>query len=251
LALIVPAGQHYDHAPIVEAILEIRVVPWETQDLDALATTLAAPGYQDATPDYSVTAEMGFDGDEVVSRASRQHVGFSALRDDGRRAIRAWSDRYTFSWLKPYEDWDSFIAEALDGWGRYREVARPATMVRIGCRFINRLDLDRPSIEVKDYLRTSIDISPYLPQAMASFFAQVEIPLPQGAVSRVLTTLAAPEQPDTTSLILDIDTWRNVEIDLATDVSISDVEAHLDVLRDAKNYVFEACITDATRGVIR
>lgn len=252
LAMSVPDGQHYEHAPIQEAILEIRVSGVQDSVLDALQGVVAQPGYGQHGPEFDLTAEMGFDGEEFVSNAQRTHIGFRAIRDDGQRVLRAHKDRFSYSWVKPYDRWDSFIDEALAGWNNYCEVASPDVATRIGVRFINRIDIARKSVEIKDYLRTTVDISPYLPQALSGFFFQVDVPLDRhNASSRIISTLVQPEAPDTTSLVLDLDTWREVGLDLRSDDAQDTMAAHLQDLRALKNYVFEACITDATRGLIQ
>jgi len=49
---------------------------------------------------------------------------------------------------------------------------------------------------------------------------------------------------------LDIDTWKEVMIPFEEPKADESIRRQLDTLRTAKNYVFEACITDATRGLI-
>jgi uncharacterized protein (TIGR04255 family) len=62
--------------------------------------------------------------------------------------------------------------------------------------------------------------------------------------------MVPPPSEEHTSLILDIDAWREVDISFATSVGEERLREALNELHDAKNYVFEACITDATRGLI-
>jgi hypothetical protein len=196
------------------------------------------PDFPDAAQIVFVTSEIQLGPSDVVGQASGQHKGFAFRRKDGQRVVQAQLDRFSFSWLAPYGDWEAFVA-------------RPGEATRLGIRFVNKIDIDRPSVEIKDYLRTTVDISPYLPQALLGYFMQVDIPLPRHeAVARVVSTIVSPKDPEGTSLILDIDTWRDVSVDLTTEDTRQSLLGYLGVLRSAKNYVFEACITDATRGVI-
>lgn len=251
LANVVQAGHHYRNAPIVEAILEVRVIPATDLRVEQLASVVVAPDFGEPQAQFNVTAEMEVSDADVVSHATKEQVGFAFVRQDNQRVVRAHLDRFSFSWLKPYQDWDAFSAEALDRWATYATIAGPEEVTRVAVRFVNKIDVNKPSVEVKDYLRTSIDISPYLPQAMMNFFVQVDIPLERhNAVARVLSTLVQPDMPGHTSLILDIDTWRAGALDLRDDGGREALVECLDVLRKAKNYVFEACITDATRGLI-
>ena len=252
LAMTAPEGEHYQHAPIHEAILEFRVSGVERSRLDALRSVVEVSGFQEPAADYDVKAEVGFEGDNLVSNAEQTLVGYRAVREDGQRAVRATVNLFSFSWLRPYDRWESFVGEALQLWSGYEEAASPTDITRVSVRFINRINIPRQSVEIKDYLRTAVDISPYLPQALNGFFLQLDIPLSKSdATTRVISTIVQPESPDSTSLILDLDTWRSVDVDLAADGAQALISSHLNDLRGLKNYVFEACITDATRGLIR
>ena len=108
------------------------------------------------------------------------------------------------------------------------------------------------SIEVKDYLRLSVDIPAYLPQTMTSLFLQVDIPLPtqqaQAIVTSTLIPGAAHHPPGW--LVLDIDVKAPVAGDTSSSDFAEQITTTLNRLRLAKNFVFEACVTDATRGLM-
>jgi uncharacterized protein (TIGR04255 family) len=106
-------------------------------------------------------------------------------------------------------------------------------------------------IEIKDYLRTSPEISPALPQTLTGYFMQVQIPLPDyTAMVNINSTIVEPPTPNTTSLILDIDTFRQVELSPSSESFDDELEEGLTELRRAKSFVFEGCITPATREMI-
>ena len=83
-----------------------------------------------------------------------------------------------------------------------------------------------------------------------NFFLQVRVPLPRFRAMVAITSTAMSEEPDITSLILDIDTSQEVSLDLQGGAAGTEIGEGLATLRKAKNYVFEACITDATRRLI-
>jgi uncharacterized protein (TIGR04255 family) len=106
-------------------------------------------------------------------------------------------------------------------------------------------------VEIKDYLRVSVDVPPYLPQLVSSYFTQVAVPVERfGCTATITSTLLQPPDQNTTSLLLDVDTWEAANIELTGDNEAEGVKERLAALREAKNYVFESCITDATRGLI-
>lgn len=244
---------HYARAPIQEAVIEIRCSVPEDVTVDALASLGAQlDGYEEARPGFEVEQQVDFSGEQIVASAQGRTIGHLFRRRDGRRVIQARLDRLLYAWLHPYDRWESLEREALEAWSKYQSVAKPDRIVRLGVRYVNRIDVDSGSIEIKDYIRTSPDISPYLPQMLSGYFMQVVTPLDrEGRTATITTTLVEPPNPDATSLLLDIDTYQDIDIDCGgEDVDTRLTEA-LDSLRRAKNYVFEACITDATRGLIR
>jgi uncharacterized protein (TIGR04255 family) len=70
------------------------------------------------------------------------------------------------------------------------------------------------------------------------------------AVARITSATAAPPSAGISSILLDIDAYRQVDLTLSDEGASNTLWSVLDDLRDAKNFVFEACITDATRGLI-
>ncbi|GAB3814542.1 TIGR04255 family protein [Kribbella italica] len=245
------SGTHYAKAPIVEAILEFQVES-PLSDLDELLPLAdRLEGWSDATHDYLLASEVALSpaGAEV---ASPQHVAHIFSRADQARTLHAALDRCAYSWGANYETWEELASEAVAAWEVYRDLAKPTHLRRIGTRFVNVIDIPSTVVEIKDYLRTSVDISPYLPQALEGFFMQVEVPLDyehQMGVKISSTIALAP--PGSTRIVLDLDTYKRCNLDLQGADLTDRLWSELSTLREAKDYVFEACITDATRGLIR
>jgi uncharacterized protein (TIGR04255 family) len=199
----------------------------------------------------NVTGRVEVGPDGVQGDTSGETIGHLLRRSDGLRIIQSRLNGFAYSALAPYDRWETFSAEALEHWRDYQRVARPTKLTRIGVRYINKIDIPSSSIEIKDYLRTAVDVAPYLPQLVAGYFFQIVVPLSHFDASATITsTILPPPAQDATSLILDIDTWRLVDMTLSVTDSSEGISQVLDTLREAKNYVFEACITDATRGLI-
>lgn len=256
LSPLVDAGRLYDNAPIVEAILDLQVVLPSSDglsDVSSLSHVMDGDGrFTAMAPVVEVQGDVQVTEQDVVGTASGRHMGYTFPRADGARVVHARLDRFAFSWMAPYERWESFLREAEAMWHRYAARAEPQAVTGVGVRFINRIDVPSSPVEIRDYLRTAVDVSPYLPQGVSSMFMQVDIPLEQyDAVVTITSALSPPARLGFTSLILDIDAKRQVSLDRAApDFETSLVEV-MAALRAAKNFVFEACITDGTRGLIR
>src|SRR5207249_4682207 len=98
----------------------------------------------------------------------------------------------------PYDSWEAFRAEARRLWKTYRDVARPAKIDRMAVRYVNRLDLPADLRDFKDYLRTVPEVSGDLPQALAGFFLQLNIPQPDLGCTLLLNeAIIEPTRPRT------------------------------------------------------
>ena len=247
----VRVGRHYDHAPIAEAILELQCELPPDVTLDQLAHVADPATFSAGGAAIMVTGRVEVGPEGIRGDTSGEAIGHLLRRADGLRIIQSRLNGFAYSALAPYDRWETFSAEARDHWNDYQRVARPIKVSRVGVRYVNKIDIPNPSIEIKDYLRTAVDVSPYLPQMIAGYFLQVVVPLSHfDAMATIVSTIVSPPSADHSSLILDIDTWRTVDIALASTTADEDVTQVLNTLREAKNYIFEACITDATRGLI-
>ncbi|OBK65866.1 hypothetical protein A5653_02860 [Mycobacterium colombiense] len=242
---MVDLGRRYSNAPIIEATVDLRVSLPDSVNLGDLQALY--PDLDEPDPYYQFVPRV--EGDRVVE-AGDGPQGYK-YQQKRQFSIIAGLDRFTYSQLSKYQDWDQFIGNVETRWQRYKEAASPSCVTNVGVRFVNRIVIQNPQVEINDYLRTTVDISPYLPQAIERYFAQISFPIAAFGVKAIVTTaLDNPRVPDTTALILDIDVSHELDLDPTSDSFDNELTAEFDTLRNAKNYVFEACITDATRGVI-
>jgi uncharacterized protein (TIGR04255 family) len=187
-------------------------------------------------------------GERVSTSASTQHLGFVFASADSKQVFQVRIDGFAMSRLAPYDCWQSFRDEARRLWNTYRQVAKPSTIQRLGVRYVNRLDLPLPVLEMKDYLRTVPEVSPELPRGLAGYFMQLNIPQDDIRSTLLLNeTIIEPPDPSVVSIVLDIDIFRTADLPPDDDALWSFFET----LHLRKNQVFEACITDRTRELIR
>jgi uncharacterized protein (TIGR04255 family) len=242
-------SRHYQNAPIIEAIIDIRCQGAESLDLDQVA--LNDPDFLPPERALNVIQSLNITPEGLQSEATGIPNGLIYRRADRSRVMQVRRDGFGYSWIGAYESWEPFRDETERWWLWYREIAKPARSIRLGVRYINRLDIPQTSVELKDYIRVGVDLPAYLPQMIGNYFVRVDVPLPDLGCSAAITSLMVqPSNPDTTSVILDIDAHEESVIDFIEGKPSTQVADRLEVLRTAKNYVFEACITDATRGLI-
>jgi len=243
------AHRRYSNSPITEALIDIRVElspEFKYEFFERLSAELK--------PRYPVRHNIDLmQGQFTVApepaapaaTTSRTKVGYSFQSEDKKFVAQLRINGFTFSRLQPYEHWESIRDEAHNIWNLYRGVAKPTKVLRVAVRYINRIDVPLPGIELGDYLRTFPEISPVLPQVVQNYLMQMIIPLDEVTLSLIQSTVPAP-RPETTSINLDIDLFKESATDFDSDEKIWH---YLEYLRVKKNEVFEGCITDAARAV--
>lgn len=240
---------HYSKAPITEAILDIQVEAGEG------VTTHSLAGCQDSVlAEYPTKRELKaafahFEmGPRLAASATSQELGFAFISADGKQLFQVRTTGFTANRLAPYERWESFSQEARRLWNIYREAAKPGRITRIALRYINRIDIPTSPVELKDYFQTSPEVARGLPQSMAGFFMQILLPLEDlKAAVNIVETIVEPPQPGTVSVVLDLDLFRTVELP-GTEEEMWNL---FELLRVKKNAVFDNCITEKTKELIR
>ena len=147
---------HLPHAPIVEAVIEIRAraeVNWEERAVtDWLKPKLS--DYPRVGSQNEFQHEVSF-GPGKQPEASQQDLGWKGLRfqsENQPHVVQFNRDGFSFSRLRPYDNWEQLRTEALRLWGIYADLARPTETQRIGLRFINRLALPVSETRFEDYI---------------------------------------------------------------------------------------------------
>jgi len=239
--------RHYDHAPIVEAIIEIQCqVPTAANLADLLkfhaGVSVDYPGKQEQHE-----VEISVSGPANAANTAGRQVGYRFISQDQKQVVMVSLRSFAFSRLAPYDRWESMCAEARRLWEIYRSTLRPIKITRIGVRYINRIDVPTQGtgINLDDYFETAPRIASSLPQNLTSFFMRLQIPI-EGAMLLISETTALPPGPNIISTLLDIDVFAQGD-NLNGDGVWQDIER----LRNEKNRAFEACITNKVRDLIK
>jgi uncharacterized protein (TIGR04255 family) len=241
--------RHYDKAPIREAIIEIQIdqtVPLNLADLEILSDRV--PGYSERRNLLrgQLTGQLS-PGQQPTATIKQDQIGYQFIGGEGKHIAGFRLDGFAFSRLAPYQTWEQLRDEAKKLWALYRQLVGSASVTRVGLRYVNQLDLPIPLRDFRDYIRSYPEISSDLPQQLASFFMQVQIPqIDIGAMLILNTAIVPPPGPNVVSVVLDIDVIKDGL------KSSSDEEAWntMEMLRIRKNLIFEGCITNTTRELI-
>ncbi len=169
-------------------------------------------------------------------------IQFVTQADD--RMIQLNRDLLVVNQLRPYasfQEWENTLFKAL---GEYQDLVKPRTIARLGVRYIDRVVIPAPRVQMEDYFTLYPQIPATLGAAHGTFMLRVEIPTRRQG-HRLLVTFgsAPPEKPNSTTFLLDFYdvVERGGEVDL--EAIRSDVRmAHENVIE-----AFEATITDRLR----
>lgn len=244
--------EHLPRAPIVEALLDIRVKfssPPSHEQLAALHGTVAH--------DYPISeklvrweSEIQFRADPPPEFAVRSGpLGFIFRSADRKRAVQMREDGFTINWLRPYRTWGDLRAAAEATWELYRGRLNPTTIVRLAVRYINRIELPLPFADFREFVRTAPDVAPELPQGLSALFFRVEIPEPAKRFSAIITEAMEPLTETSTQLplIFDIDVVDQRSIEASSPLIWDSFE----LMREYKNEIFFRSMTDRALGLFR
>ncbi len=242
--------RHYSKAPIKEAIIDLRVVLPEGFSVDKLGDI--HPLINDCFPSKEPLIAGSFmlqAAPSLTVNASQQHNGFMFRSKDNLKVFQATLSGFTFNRLTPYESWEEFRDDARYLWQIYKDICKPVSVTRAAVRYINQLNIPTKELDdLREYLSTVPEVASALPQKqLSSFFMQLQIPqIDLDCMLIINEALVPPTAPEFVSIILDFDLFRE-QIWQSDD---EDVWRFLETLRERKNQVFEASITEKTRRLI-
>lgn len=244
---------HLSRAPITEALIDIRVELPTGSTVDRLAPFADAvrAEYPKKRERKEWHSQLVFPADAAMTVKSGSHevVGHMFYSADGLQVVQARLDGFTFSRLKPYEDWEHLVGEAKRLWKVYRDVAKPVSITRIAVRFINRLELPLPLGKFTDWIVNPPGIPPGLPQSVAGFMTQLHVPFtefPKGYAIITHSVKPAPPPTDHVPYTFDIDAFEKARYSLDDE----SIWARFEELREIKNRVFFRTITQETLGLL-
>jgi len=244
--------RRYEKTPIKEAIIDLRVTLPEGFTVNQIADIHPSikDGFPTIEPFYKGVGAFFYQpGSSLKVDTSERQIGFWFRSGDNVQTCQTTLEGFSFNRLAPYESWEKFSSEAKDLWGIYTKICNPIQVTRVAVRYINQINIPANEvIELKDYLNTVPEVSSKLSQkTLQSFFMQLQIPQQDlGCMLTINEAIAPPADPEMVTVILDRDLFRQQ----VWDSDDEDIWSLLEKLRDRKNEVFEASITDKTRELI-
>ena len=234
--------QHLARAPIIEALIDIRVtLPKHTRLVEYLAGL--DEQFWGQYPDKKTTQEVRYQFELAHPEAEERTttpLGFRYTNADNTQVIQATINGFTFSRLPPYQDWSKLREEALRTWNIYSDHVQPESITRVAARYINKLTFPGPLIDFDHYLRYCPVVPKALPQVLGGFFSRIVVPDEKLECTAIITQMFQPS-PTEITVVLDIDAFREKVF-----ADMREAWEVLDHLRDFKNLIFFDSITEKT-----
>lgn len=235
--------EHLRNAPIVEAVVDFRVLRDEKCTVDTFANLEPSIGkqYAQKSPIGLIQGGFGVDKGKLLrTTASQMDIGWRYQAK--AEVVQFRVDGFTFSKLQPYTTWKQVFDEAFRLWNRYVELARPRQVTRIAVRYINRIGLTAGA-ELGRYLEKPPALPAPIPQVLREFLTRVRVEDDKRNVSAVIVmALETGAEPNAISLLLDIDAFCEVN----TQPDDKTLPSKFEELRQLKNEIFYASITEKT-----
>jgi uncharacterized protein (TIGR04255 family) len=232
-------------APIVEAIIDVRLAPGPTADPEVFdpARRLLGRDYPNVVPLNALAATFSPEGGELEIRQNRSVVGLLFRSEDNKSVAQFRSNGFTFNRLDPYTDWPTVFTEARRLWAVYSGFLPESRAGRLAVRYINRITM-REGESLADYLTAPPTMPSGVPQQVQEYLFRVVVRDADRGVSAVLAQALEPgADRGTAAVLLDIDAFADLQLPLALDNP--NVVNIFGTLRDLKNEIFYACITES------
>lgn len=240
-------SRKYANPPIIEALCEFRFepsTPWD-MTIPGLIYKIIKDEYPHKEQTKTIEVEVrSVKGELEPKIMGSEQMRFS--REDKAALIQINTNLISVHHKKPYPTWEVFFPMIKSGFNTYIEVVEPKGINRIGVRYINKITIPSTTFKMEDYFNFIPHLGEGLPQEHGPFFMGVEISYDAPRdVLRLQLTSAEPEEPGSTTLILDLDyVLRD-----AGQFNIDDVFDWVQTAHDRVESIFEGCITDKLREI--
>jgi len=235
---------HLSHAPIVEALVNFQANAarmWKPQEV-RLALTACWPSHDDIQEIHPVQIEVTqtLQG-QLPPKVTSEMQGFIFRSTSQPSVHQARRDGYTFSRLKPYEDWSALEAGALAGWVNYQAVLEPEELHTVAVRFINRVTFPLEGFKLARYFTAPPTPPPDLGWQFNGFMHQSLFLVPDSpcAVRISLARELVTTPGDSVAFIVDIEVTLKESM-AATGRRLAEI---LEEMHDLKNKAFFHSLT--------
>lgn len=235
---------HLSKAPIVEAVIELRVAAERPAEVASLEEAVKPLGgefpVKQKIRHLTSTLVFGSDG-QAEQQNSATPVGVRVESADHLQVVQFRPDLMAVSLVRRYSRWDELVVLTERVWTSFAKAVSPKVVHRLGVRFINRIEV-RDGQDIDQILTAGPRVPNGLPQSISEFSTRILVPMAEQdcfvTVSQSLDNRPPGTEASTSAIMIDIDAFS--EVSLAADWRI--IGQRLECLRLAKNMAFFSCL---------
>jgi uncharacterized protein (TIGR04255 family) len=245
------SDQPYKKPPITEAVIEVRfATALDASDLDKTTRQMVSV-YNQQESIKSVDFAVGVPPEHGQTTALiNEQLGRRMSSGDLTEILVLWPLSFVVAQLAPYPGWEVFFDRFSRDWNILKKTTEYRRIVRVGVRFINRIDVPFTTngvIEEAEYL----NVYPQLPASFGpvnGYGVQAQLPMRDIGCKLTINSAAVPSPLIAhNSFLLDLD----IHMEASPPQNNEDIYELLNRIRVKKNQVFEACITARSREIFR
>lgn len=251
-----PTVPVYTKPPVSEALIDIRI-----DTLPATQVPLLESLHEKLHGEYpNKKPQKQWEGvwevrEDTISAAQKAHgiTGYSFESKDKKRIIQYRLDGFTCNFLKPdpneaWPGWESLRNEARKTWDIYAKALEVQEIIRIAVRYINRIVIPAPVVELSDYLAVPPDVpKDFEYQNLYNFLSRVTVAIPDLNAMATITQAPAKEPSREVVLLLDIDIVRIQRVPLHPEA----LWQTFDRFREIKNSIFEKSLLPRAKELFK
>jgi uncharacterized protein (TIGR04255 family) len=242
------ASQRYNRPPIIEAVIDLGFEGnLSDRELERLRGRFKAK-YPSIEERKNIQIEVR--ADQIITNPIS--AGFKMAAENASDLILINPNSFGSVRLAPYENWENLLSATKENFDLFTKIVGRKKIERLGVRYINRFDIPSAKIEggpLSQFVRLGIAFPMEVSSVVGGFsltFNGIEIST--GAKLTIDSgVIAPPALLEHISISLDIDVYWDADIP----TRLEDMWAKTEVLRHAKNAVFEGCITDELRALFQ
>jgi uncharacterized protein (TIGR04255 family) len=242
----------YSRPPIVEAIVEfVTGVTISYEDLQAMSNAVASD-YKNQKIEKVFEVRIDSLGGAPTVHSDQSPERFRRTSDDQADIAIFAHNSMVVARLAPYPGWEYLNDRVARIWRIWSKGQAGRNIVRMGARFINRIDIPSDGlehIEIRNYLTFQPHVPRISEKPMSGFLVQASMPTANPNWDCNITSTLVAQSPllNHTSILLDIDVYRSRNLPSKS----AEVLPILQEARALKNTIFERCITDQARKLFQ
>jgi uncharacterized protein (TIGR04255 family) len=238
----------FPRAPIEEAILAFEVPRLDDLTLSAVAFHEAIRSAFPMRREIDQTDTLFTYPPQRRLGPTGEPKGLRFSSEDGLQVVEVTRTGLSFHRLRPYISWEHFEASARPVWKAFLGYFGPEGVSSLRLRYLNRIDLPGPVVELGDYLYTYPEIASGIEREVFDYLIRLRM-LDQTIPARGTVTQRTDYkgEPTVLPLVFDVDVATMGAVERSDEA----IWARINQLRDFKNRLFFSSITSRTRELFR